>query len=70
MNNAQLQGMRMTAEEMKVVRHKMTAREMALTAHKLNRSGEMATLTDGSVYVWDARFDQWSMWKASRKGVA
>jgi hypothetical protein len=69
MENAQIQGFRMMAETLSgpsVLAHTMTAREMALTSHNLSRSGDMATLADGSVYVWDKRFEHWALWKRAR----
>jgi hypothetical protein len=41
----------------------MSAREMALTPHNLSKSGDIAILEDGRQYIWDARFDQWTLWK-------
>jgi len=68
MTRGQLIGMRETAETMySVVSKTMTAKEMALTAHSLSRSGDMATMADGRVYVWDKRFSQWSMWKGASR---
>lgn len=67
MTQTQITGIRMLHEETsRVVSRTMTAREMALTSHSLSRSADMATLHDGSVYVWDKRFDHWAIWKTAR----
>lgn len=72
MNNAAIQGLRLTHEEMRsqVCKRTMTAKEMALASHNLSKTGDMATLADDSVYIWDGRFEHWACWKAPRKGAA
>jgi hypothetical protein len=65
MNNATIQGFRMMHEDMKasVVITKLSAREMAQLQHSLSKTGDLATLPNGDVYIWDPHFEQWSMWK-------
>jgi len=65
MNTAQLNGMReMWDGVTSVCKSTKTAKEMALTPHTLNRDGTLATLQDGTVWVWNTRIEKWSMWKA------
>ncbi len=63
MNQAQIRGMRQFHESTVCRKPPMSAREMALTPHNLSKSGDIAILEDGRQYIWDARFDQWTLWK-------
>lgn len=64
MNDAAVRGMReMWDDVTSVVKRKMTAREMAESSHELSRDGSMATMADGSMWVWDKRYSYWVMWK-------
>lgn len=60
MNNTQLIGMRQMHETMTgATKQEMTAVEMALTSHRLNRTGNVATLRDGTRFVWDTHANKW-----------
>jgi hypothetical protein len=64
MNNTQIRAMReLHADISSVVKRTVSAKEMALQSHNLSRDVNMATLANGDVFVWDARFDHWAMWK-------
>lgn len=63
MNQAQLIGMRKLHESTICRKPPMSAKEMALVPHRLSKSGDMAILEDGSQYIWDGRFEQWTIWK-------
>ena len=69
MNNAQLTGIRQMYDDTHgetpsvFKRPSLTAREMALQPHELSRTGDLATLPNGRVYVWDSRYDHWAPWK-------
>ena len=65
MNTAQLQGLRTvhTATQTVLKRQPLSAKDMALQSHNLSKSGDMATMQDGSKYVWDKRFQHWAPWK-------
>ncbi len=52
-----------------VVKRTMTARQMAETPHTLKRDGR-AELPDGSVWLWDKRFEHWAMWQAPKRNPA
>lgn len=45
-----------------ICRRTMTKDELSAQSYTLSGGGTRATLRDGSVWVWDARFDHWAMW--------
>jgi len=64
MNDAQLSGIRQTWDDAtSIVKNSKTAWEMAETPHSLSRDGNRATTPDGHDWIWDSRFEKWSMWK-------
>lgn len=66
MNETQTLAMRTLWQDAKAVCNRsMTAKAMALVSHRLSRSGDMATIADGSVWIWNTRTDMWAMWKAA-----
>ena len=72
MNEATIRGFRRLHEDTTSVlrRAPMTAPQMAETSHRLSKAGDMATLHTGEVYIWDARFEQWTFWKGPRLPLA
>lgn len=46
----------------------LTAREMALLSHNLDRTGDVATLPNGDVYIWTV--DRWSRYAAAPQVAA
>jgi len=63
MNKTQLIGMKKLHEYTVCRRPPMSAKEMALVPHRLSKSGDIAILENGSQYIWDGRFEQWTIWK-------
>ncbi len=67
MTNAALQAIRMIHESLNTpVIETLTAREMALLSHNLDRTGDVATLPNGDVYIWTV--DRWSRKMPLRTG--
>lgn len=59
MNAAMIQGFRQVAREMANGTETKTAVEMALTSHRLNRTGEIATTSDGRTWYWSDGSERW-----------
>lgn len=43
----------------------MTREEMvSVTSYTLDAGGTRITIRDGSVWLWDVRFEHWVMWRS------
>lgn len=59
MNAATLTAIRQIASEMTNGTETKSAVEMALTSHRLNRTGEIATTSDGRKWYWSNGAATW-----------
>lgn len=68
MNEIQMRGMEIIRETTKSILTKTISKEeMAQTDRNLDKTGNIASMSNGDVYVWDARFEHWALFMRSSR---